>query len=375
MGERTLFPNASTKATLAYCWSQMRPDRAAFAGCCGAIALGTLANAVAAPLIFAALLGRISDLGVDHVDLSSFTPLDRRLRLHTGGGDGLRPHRRLAELGRHTALLRSRHQPRLRPPHRTEPRLAHRPALGRGHRHARDVDVGLRGADRLHGVGHPEDLGHHAGRHRRAGHRGLAGGPGHGRARRCLRARPVPAAGPGGDGREGFLRRAFAGNRRGGRHHRQLDDRASPGGRGPREAARRSAGRRLHAGRPPGPPGLHDHADPDGVGHGLLQLGLRRRGHRPGAASRCCGRGRVPHPLLRHLRGNEPRGVLRVHPPHVAGHRALRQVRRHRPDRARHRRRAPGLGARRASWPGGVQPPSLRLPRRRAALRRARPVH
>ena len=58
MGERTLFPNASTKATLAYCWSQMRPDRAAFAGCCGAIALGTLANAVAAPLIFAALLGR-----------------------------------------------------------------------------------------------------------------------------------------------------------------------------------------------------------------------------------------------------------------------------------------------------------------------------
>ena len=52
MGERTLFPNASTKATLAYCWSQMRPDRAAFAGCCSAIALGTLANAVAAPLIF-----------------------------------------------------------------------------------------------------------------------------------------------------------------------------------------------------------------------------------------------------------------------------------------------------------------------------------
>jgi ATP-binding cassette subfamily B protein len=75
MGERTLFPNASTKATLAYCWSQMRPDRAAFAGCCSAIALGTLANAVAAPLIFAALLGRISGLGANHQDLSSFTPL------------------------------------------------------------------------------------------------------------------------------------------------------------------------------------------------------------------------------------------------------------------------------------------------------------
>jgi ATP-binding cassette, subfamily B, bacterial len=75
MGDRTLFPNASTKTTLAYCWSQMQPDRAAFAGSCGAIALGTLANAVAAPLIFAALLGRLSDLGVNHSDVSSFTPL------------------------------------------------------------------------------------------------------------------------------------------------------------------------------------------------------------------------------------------------------------------------------------------------------------
>ncbi len=75
MGDRTLFPNASTKATLAYCWSQMQPDRAAFAGSCTAIALGTLANAVAAPLIFADLLGRLSDLGVNHADLSSFTPL------------------------------------------------------------------------------------------------------------------------------------------------------------------------------------------------------------------------------------------------------------------------------------------------------------
>ena len=63
MGERTLFPNASTKDTLAYCWRQMQPDRAAFAGACTAIVLGTLANAVAAPLIFAALLSRISQLG------------------------------------------------------------------------------------------------------------------------------------------------------------------------------------------------------------------------------------------------------------------------------------------------------------------------
>jgi ATP-binding cassette, subfamily B, bacterial len=63
MGERTLFPNASTKDTLAYCWRQMQPDRAAFTGACTAIVLGTLANAVAAPLIFAALLSRISQLG------------------------------------------------------------------------------------------------------------------------------------------------------------------------------------------------------------------------------------------------------------------------------------------------------------------------
>ena len=77
MGERTLFPNASTKETLAYCWRQMQPDRAAFAGACTAIVLGTLANAVAAPLIFAALLSRISQLGPHaHEGLwQSFGPL------------------------------------------------------------------------------------------------------------------------------------------------------------------------------------------------------------------------------------------------------------------------------------------------------------
>jgi ATP-binding cassette, subfamily B, bacterial len=75
MGEPTLFPNASNKATLAYCWHQMQPDRAAFTGATIAIALGTLANAVAAPLIFAALLGRIANLGVHGTDVSSFAPL------------------------------------------------------------------------------------------------------------------------------------------------------------------------------------------------------------------------------------------------------------------------------------------------------------
>jgi ATP-binding cassette subfamily B protein len=66
MGERTLFPTASTKATLAYCWRQMEPDKLAFAASSTAIVIGTLANAVAAPLIFAALLGRIADLGPHH---------------------------------------------------------------------------------------------------------------------------------------------------------------------------------------------------------------------------------------------------------------------------------------------------------------------
>jgi ATP-binding cassette subfamily B protein len=66
MGDRTLFPTASTKETLAYCWRQMEPDRFAFAASCTAIVLGTLANAVAAPLIFAALLSRIAALGPHH---------------------------------------------------------------------------------------------------------------------------------------------------------------------------------------------------------------------------------------------------------------------------------------------------------------------
>jgi ATP-binding cassette subfamily B protein len=75
MGERTLFPNASTNETLAYCWRQMQPDRVAFTGACTAIVLGTLANAVAAPLIFAALLSRIANLGPHEGLWQSFGPL------------------------------------------------------------------------------------------------------------------------------------------------------------------------------------------------------------------------------------------------------------------------------------------------------------
>ena len=75
MGEPTLFPNASTKDTLAYCWRQMRPDRAAFVGGCAAIVLGTLANAVAAPLIFAALLGPHRQPRRPRPGVASFAPL------------------------------------------------------------------------------------------------------------------------------------------------------------------------------------------------------------------------------------------------------------------------------------------------------------
>ena len=75
MNDRTLFPAASTRATFAYCWRQMRPDRATFIVAWVAIAAGTLANAVAGPLIFATLLGRISQLSERAGLVSSFGPL------------------------------------------------------------------------------------------------------------------------------------------------------------------------------------------------------------------------------------------------------------------------------------------------------------
>ncbi|MGH9079633.1 MAG: hypothetical protein ACRDYE_06080, partial [Acidimicrobiales bacterium] len=75
MNDRTLFPTASSRATFAYCWRQMRPDRATFIVAWAAIAAGTLANAVAGPLIFATLLGRIADLHDRSGLVSSFGPL------------------------------------------------------------------------------------------------------------------------------------------------------------------------------------------------------------------------------------------------------------------------------------------------------------
>lgn len=62
MGDPTLFPTASNRETLSYCWRQMRPDRVAFAGGWAALVAGTLANAVAGPVIFASLLSRIAHL-------------------------------------------------------------------------------------------------------------------------------------------------------------------------------------------------------------------------------------------------------------------------------------------------------------------------
>lgn len=62
MDKTELFPTASTRDTFAYCWRQMRPDRAAFGVAWVAIGAGTLANAVGGPLIFATLLGRIAGL-------------------------------------------------------------------------------------------------------------------------------------------------------------------------------------------------------------------------------------------------------------------------------------------------------------------------
>src|SRR5579884_1985555 len=62
MDNRNLFPTASSRATVAYCWRQMRPDRVSFAAAWLGIVLGTVANAVAAPLIFATLLSRLASL-------------------------------------------------------------------------------------------------------------------------------------------------------------------------------------------------------------------------------------------------------------------------------------------------------------------------
>ncbi len=75
MNDPSLFPPATSRDTLAYCWRQMRPDRASFTIAWCGIALGTLANAVAGPLIFATLLARIATLHGRVEPWAAFGPL------------------------------------------------------------------------------------------------------------------------------------------------------------------------------------------------------------------------------------------------------------------------------------------------------------
>lgn len=75
MKDGTLFPQATSKQTFAYCWRQMRPERALFFAAWAGIAAGTLANAVAGPLIFATLLGRIATLPPHRSLWDEFGPL------------------------------------------------------------------------------------------------------------------------------------------------------------------------------------------------------------------------------------------------------------------------------------------------------------
>jgi len=70
-----LFPSLSTKATLAFCWRQIGRERPRFVLTWALITVATLANAVAAPIVLAALLTKIATLGL-HADLwHTFGPL------------------------------------------------------------------------------------------------------------------------------------------------------------------------------------------------------------------------------------------------------------------------------------------------------------
>jgi ATP-binding cassette, subfamily B, bacterial len=71
----TLFPPATPRDTAAYCWRQMRPERGLFVVAWAGIAAGTLANAVAGPLIFATLLSRIATLPPHRSLWAEFGPL------------------------------------------------------------------------------------------------------------------------------------------------------------------------------------------------------------------------------------------------------------------------------------------------------------
>lgn len=71
----SLFPPASTRETLSYCWRQVGPYRRPLALAWLFIALGTLTQSVAAPLVFAALLDKVALLP-PHASLgTTFAPL------------------------------------------------------------------------------------------------------------------------------------------------------------------------------------------------------------------------------------------------------------------------------------------------------------
>ncbi len=205
MNDRTLFPAASTRATFAYCWRQMRPDRATFVVAWVAVATGTLANAVAGPLIFAVLLGRIADLSGRSGLVASFGPLIVAYAAVLAVSTLLWRVAGWLELGRDPARLRSLHHQWLRAPDRAQPPVAHRPAVRGGHLLVGDILVGLR---RDHRHGH---LGSTAGqrdgprRHRGTGPGGLAGRGGDGPPRPGIRWGPLAPDGEGGGRRAGVL--------------------------------------------------------------------------------------------------------------------------------------------------------------------------
>ncbi|MGA2210945.1 MAG: ABC transporter ATP-binding protein [Acidimicrobiales bacterium] len=62
MGPDQLFPSASTKDTLSFCWRQVGPEQANLVLSFLLIILGAGLNAIAGPLIFAAVLTRVADL-------------------------------------------------------------------------------------------------------------------------------------------------------------------------------------------------------------------------------------------------------------------------------------------------------------------------
>jgi ATP-binding cassette subfamily B protein len=75
MADRSLFPPSTTRETLSFCWRQVGRQRRAFFGGWALVVLGTLANAVAGPVVFAEVLTRIAVLA-PHAGLArTFGPL------------------------------------------------------------------------------------------------------------------------------------------------------------------------------------------------------------------------------------------------------------------------------------------------------------